>query len=189
LIRQLDGKEFEPQAHHDNWEFYVLDRIEYRGKPAILGNVVETTQRKKMEESLQESEKALRLLSSQLMMAQENERKWIARELHDSIGQTLTAVKFSLERKLSQMNPGKAPPGISLEDVLAMLQGGIEETRRIMTHLRPSLLDDLGIIATLNWICRGICRQPSRRIHLFPAWDLSVGEKSSLILLVPANQK
>ena len=32
LVRQLDGKEFEPQAHHDSWEFYVLDRIEYRGK-------------------------------------------------------------------------------------------------------------------------------------------------------------
>jgi PAS domain S-box-containing protein len=136
------------------WDTRRNTLIEYRGKPAILGNVVETTQRKKMEESLQESEKALRHLSSQLMMAQENERKSIARELHDSIGQTLTAVKFSLERKLSQMGPGKAPPGISLEDILAMLQGGIEETRRIMTNLRPSMLDDLGIIVTLNWICR-----------------------------------
>jgi PAS domain S-box-containing protein len=129
-------------------------RIEFLGRPAVLGNIADTTRRKQMESALVESEKELRLLSAQLLAAQENERKWIAQELHDSIGQTLVAVKFALERKIGQSGEGKAPPGISLEDILSMVQNGVEETRRIMTNLRPAMLDDLGILATVNWFCR-----------------------------------
>ena len=148
--------------------------IDYRGKPAILGNIVETTQRKQMEESLQESRKELRLLSAQLLTAQENERKWIAQELHDSIGQTLAAVKFSLERKISQMDIQKAPSGMLLENVLSLIQNGIDETRTIMMNLRPSILDDLGILATINWFCREFQRIYSHlRIHR----DIRVEEK------------
>lgn len=129
-------------------------RIDLRGRPAILGNVVDTTVGKLMEEALRESQKELRLLSFQLMAAQENERKAIAQDLHDSIGQTLAAIKFALERKIHQIGEGEPPPGISIEDVLTIVQGGIDETRRIMANLRPSVLDDLGILATLSWFCR-----------------------------------
>jgi len=114
----------------------------------------EIGERRQAERALQESEKRLRYLSSQLLNAQEGERRRIARELHDSIGQTLAAAKFILDRKLSQMDRGKAPAGIYLEDLHSMLRNGIEENRRIMTNLRPPLLDDLGILTTLNWFCR-----------------------------------
>jgi PAS domain S-box-containing protein len=136
------------------WVMRRNTRIEFRGRPAVLGNIVDTTRRKQMEGALMESEKELRLLSTQLLATQENERKWVAQELHDSIGQSLVAVKFALERKISQSGAGPTPPGISLEDILSMVQNGVEETRRIMTNLRPSILDDLGILATVNWFCR-----------------------------------
>ncbi len=136
------------------WVVRRNTRIEFRGRPAVLGNIVDITRRRQMEEALIESGKELRLLSSQLLAAQEVERKRIAQELHDSIGQTLVAIKFALERKISQMGTGNPPPGISLEDILSMLQNGVEETRRIMTNLRPSILDDLGILATINWFLR-----------------------------------
>ena len=136
------------------WVVRRNTRMDFRGRPAVLGNIVDITRRRQMEEALIESEKELRLLSSQLLAAQEVERKRIAQELHDSIGQTLVALKFALERKISQMGTGNAPPGISLEDILSMLQNGLEETRRIMTNLRPSILDDLGILATINWFLR-----------------------------------
>jgi len=136
------------------WVMRRNTRIEFRGRPAVLGNIVNVTRRKQMEAALKESEEELRLLSIQLLAAQENERKWIAQELHDSIGQALVAVKFALERKVDQMGGAPAPPGISLEDILSMVQNGVEETRRIMTNLRPSILDDLGILATVNWFCR-----------------------------------
>jgi len=136
------------------WVMRRNTRIEFRGRPAVLGNIVDTTRRKQMEGALMESEKELRLLSTQLLATQENERKWVAQELHDSIGQSLVAVKFALERKITQSGAGHTPPGISLEDILSMVQNGVEETRRIMTNLRPSILDDLGILATVNWFCR-----------------------------------
>ncbi len=115
----------------------------------------EAIHRLNLEDKIRESEKKLKYLSSQLLASQENERKFIAQELHDSIQQTLAAIKFTLERKISEMGKGKTPPpGILLEDILLMMKNCIEETRRIMTNLRPSVLDDLGILATLSWFFR-----------------------------------
>ena len=161
-LRRLRGEELPPEYEsrgvtRDGKTIWVSRRntlIDYHGKPAILGNIADTTRRKQMEQSLQESQKELRLLSAQLLTAQENERKWIAQELHDSIGQTLAAAKFSLERKIAQMDLTQAPPGVLLENVLSLIQNGIDETRTIMMNLRPSILDDLGILATINWFCR-----------------------------------
>jgi PAS domain S-box-containing protein len=113
------------------------------------------TARRRAEKALRESENRLRLLSSQLINVQEAERKRIAREIHDSIGQTLAAIKFGLESKLSQMDGGAAPPpGVSIENIISLTQSGIEESRRIQMDLRPSVLDDLGIIATIGWFTR-----------------------------------
>lgn len=107
-----------------------------------------------LEEEVKESESRLRLLSSELIRVQENERKRIAREIHDSIGQTLAAIKFGLESKLSQAGIGVTPKGITLEDIITLTQTGIEEARRIQMDLRPSMLDDLGILSTLTWFIR-----------------------------------
>jgi len=89
------------------------------------------------------------------MNAQENERSAIARELHDSIGQTLSAIKFRLETALLQVKLENAAASLkSLEAIVPIVQGAVEEVRRICADLRPSLLDDLGIIATISWFCR-----------------------------------
>ncbi len=111
----------------------------------------EVNQRKLAEESLKVSEKQLQALSYQLLTAQEAERKRVARELHDSIGQSLAAIRFALERKIGQMGKGINPSGISVEDILSMVKNSLVEAQRIITNLRPSILDDFGIVATLNW--------------------------------------
>ncbi len=129
--------------------FHTLEFIE-----SLTPLVGEAIIRFNLEEELKDSESRLRFLSSELLKVQENERKRIAREIHDSIGQTLAAIKFGLESKLSQAGKGIVPQGITLEDIISLTQTGIEEARRIQMDLRPSILDDLGILSTLAWFIR-----------------------------------
>lgn len=115
----------------------------------------EIKDRKQKEKALRESENRLRSLSSQLLSVQESERRRVARELHDGIGQMLTAVKFKVESVLQEKGEGKARAmEKSLEDVIPMIRESMEEVRRIQMDLRPSVLDDLGILAALTWLCR-----------------------------------
>ncbi len=118
------------------------------------GSNRDTSKRKLAENALLESERTLRFLSNQLLTIQENERKRIALELHDGINQTLAAVKFGLEKKLTKVRAKKDLDGISLENIIGLVQNGIDECRRIQMDLRPSMLDGLGIIATLSWFIR-----------------------------------
>jgi signal transduction histidine kinase len=129
--------------------------ITYKGRLAISGIVSDISKRREAEEALRQSDKELRILSNELLSAEEKERKRIARELHDGIGQALSAIKFSVESALLEMRHANAPiyRG-SLESVIPLTQKTIEEVRRIIKDLRPSILDDLGILATIGWFCR-----------------------------------
>ena len=126
------------------------------GRPIrMIGTVQDITERKQAEEMLRRSQEELRRLSAQLLSVQEEERKRVARELHDGIGQSLSALKFLLENRLQKVEkkflPGDLRP---LESMVPMLQNAIEEVRRMQSDLRPPLLDDLGILATISWFCR-----------------------------------
>ena len=116
---------------------------------------VDLTQQKRSEETLKESKEQLRILASQILFAQENERKRIAREIHDVLGSSLSAIKYKAEEALLHL-PKDNTSDISkpLEALIPLVQDTIEEARRIQADLRPPLLDDLGIIATLSWFCR-----------------------------------
>ncbi len=126
------------------------------GRPIrMIGTVQDITERKQAEELLQRSQEELRHLSSRLLTIQEEERKRIARELHDGIGQSLSALKFLLENRLQVMGKNSAPGNLQpLEGMIPMLQNAVEEVRQMQTDLRPPILDDLGILATLSWFCR-----------------------------------
>ena len=108
-----------------------------------------------LEHRVKERTRTLEKLSSKLINAQEEERKRIAGDLHDGIGQTLSAVKFMVETVLEQLR-GKVPETElgALETLIPMLQKATEEVRTIVMNLRPSILDDLGILATIGWFCR-----------------------------------
>jgi len=108
-----------------------------------------------IEQKLLRTENKLRSLTKQVLFAQELERKRIASELHDGIGQTLSAIKFYVENNISNLSDATTASAIQqFEKVVPKLQSAIEEVRRISMALRPSLLDDIGILATLNWFCR-----------------------------------
>jgi signal transduction histidine kinase len=98
-----------------------------------------------LERRVEERTAEVRFLSSRLLTAQEEERRRIAIDLHDGIGGLLSAIKYQVEA---------AQRGNDLVEAVSLLQRAIEECRRIQMALRPSLLDDLGLLATFNWLIR-----------------------------------
>ncbi len=126
------------------------------GRPGFLiGTVIDITERKRAEKERDKADAELRLLSTQLLSAEERERKRIANEIHDSIGQALSAIKFSIENSLLSIETGAlSSTRTSLEKIVPLTQQTIEEVRRIIMDLRPSILDDLGLKATISWFCR-----------------------------------
>jgi len=115
----------------------------------------EVARRERAENELRASRNNLALLSEQLIQAQERERRRIAIELHDSVGQSLSAVKYTLERAIIMI---QRPALGSPESVLALAVQRISETaesiRAISMNLRPQMLDDLGAASATIWFCR-----------------------------------
>ncbi|MBW2107610.1 MAG: PAS domain S-box protein [Deltaproteobacteria bacterium] len=136
----------------------IDDVLEFNGRGEVIGirtTMVDVTSQKRAERALQESREALRRLSVRLLRAQEDERKRIAGELHDSIGQSLAAIKFVAESARNQIDHQDADGSKeSLNALIPLIQQAADEVRRIHTDLRPSLLDDLGIHSTISWFCR-----------------------------------
>jgi len=98
----------------------------------------------------------LQRLSAKLLEAHEEESKRIGRELHDGLAQTLSAIKVWVE-SIRVQTSGKTTSGdlgSALDAVVDLAQRAIEDIRRISRNLRPSILDDLGILATISWLCQ-----------------------------------
>jgi PAS domain S-box-containing protein len=108
----------------------------------------------RIETDLRKSQTDLRQLSIALLNAQERERKMVAGEIHDSIGASLAAIKFKAENALAEVADKSPETTTVLQSLIPIVQGAIEEARRIQMNLRPSVLDDLGILMTINWFCR-----------------------------------
>ena len=108
-----------------------------------------------LEQRVEERTAELRRLSSRLIDVQETERKRIARELHDSIGQFLAATKLGLENAIDKLPENTAKESVeSLKALIPLILETSDAVRKIHTDLRPGLLDDLGIIAAISWFCR-----------------------------------
>ncbi|MFP4668241.1 MAG: PAS domain S-box protein [Desulfobacterales bacterium] len=110
--------------------------------------------RDELEKRVEERTYELRNLSHRMLDTLESDRQKIAKELHDSLGASLAAIKFSLEEKVAQMPPDPPDSIMSLENMVSYLTDTIKETKRISASLRPTILDDLGLLATIAWFCR-----------------------------------
>jgi two-component system, NarL family, sensor histidine kinase UhpB len=104
----------------------------------------------------------------QVLAAQERERIRIARELHDEVGQTLTAIALRAERAASEPESQSQ----ALTDITQTALRSLEDVRRIGRELRPEALDDLGLVNALIALCSRIDRQQGLRVRRDLDWDL-----------------
>jgi PAS domain S-box-containing protein len=121
----------------------------------LSGVFFDITDHKHRDEALRKSEKELRFLSTQLLEAQERERARFARELHDGIGQALSTIKVRVETlaKIAKSDVSQVQVE-DLENLLPTIRQTIEEVRNASMDLRPSTLDSLGIVPTIDWFSR-----------------------------------
>ena len=121
-------------------------------------NLVEILRKQKIaEDALIDSQNELQLLSEKLISSEEEQRKALAFELHDGIGQSIFAVKLGIENTLSEYGEEMSVPlKENLLKEVNKLRTAAEEIRHISVNLRPSMLEDLGLLPTLNWLVRDI---------------------------------
>lgn len=93
----------------------------------------------------------LHQLANKLIQSQENERKRVSSELHDGLGQILSALKYKVEFASIEAKEKPIEVEVVLSDILENVTVALSELRRVSSDLRPSVLDDLGIILTLRW--------------------------------------
>jgi PAS domain S-box-containing protein len=135
-------------------------------KPRLLiqSAFMDISDQKRMEEALLQSERELRLFPSRLLQAQEEERKRIAADVHDSLGSDLSVVKLKLEKVLEGFNEQGRGKEVLTESI-ASVNRCIKEVGRIQAGLRPSVLDDLGLESAINWLCREFSQNYSLRVE------------------------
>ena len=112
-----------------------------------------------------ETARDLQRLSSQLLTAQEEERRSIARELHDEVGQVLTAIKVELAVAQRSVEAAGVKVDV-LNDARRITEGALHTVRDLSRLLHPAMLDDLGLPATVEWYLKGFGRRHGVRIEL-----------------------
>ncbi len=165
IARVMAGESigFEVEHFHKDGHVVPMDvaatGVNIEGNLFILAFHRDITERRRTEQELRRSQQELRGLSKAANEALEAERRRTARELHDELGQLLTALKMDLESLRSAL-PHDAPDlSRRAQTMHTMLDSTIAATRRIAADLRPLMLDDLGLAAALDWLTHNFSNQ------------------------------
>jgi signal transduction histidine kinase len=129
-------------------DYVMKERLE-RLAPVVaraLNDRLERANRRAAQQALRDAHRRLQALSVRLLQVEETERRRIARDLHDGVGQLLTAVKL----RLAGLNPASADYVARRGECVAAIDEALEQVRRVSRDLRPSQLDDLGLVAALR---------------------------------------
>jgi len=131
-------------------------------------SVFDISRRRHAEEEARGYARRLKAMSQRAVEAQEAERRRIAHELHDSMGQTLTALNINLNIIKGRLAP--APDAViasRLADSLKLVEATVDNTRRVIADLRPAVLDDYGLAAALRWYAEQFSARTGVAVRVF----------------------
>ena len=123
----------------------------YNGRQTVLSIARDITERKQAEEKLKRTSKLLRELATHLQSIREEERTMIAQEIHDELGQVLTALKIHVSLLANKLNKDQEPLKQKINSLSEMIDSSVESVQKISAKLRPGILDELGLIAAIEW--------------------------------------
>jgi len=150
-------------------EYKTFSREEVKLVQTMANQIAVAIENARLLEVVKKHTKDLRDLSAELIKVQENERKRIARELHDEVGQMLQSMKMNLDRvKRNLSSKPQRLEGIEdwLLDTEKLLEQTIDDIRTLTFDLRPSMLDDFGLIPTLRWFVENYTRRSNIKVSL-----------------------
>jgi two-component system, NarL family, sensor histidine kinase UhpB len=169
-IIRLDGKPREVVI--------TIAALPDHGKTVVQMVITDITERAQERRELERSRGELRRLSANLVQAREDERRRIARELHDELGQRLTALKMELASLGAQ-----ADGAARIAAMLDMVDETVASVRRIATDLRPLMLDDLGLNAAIEWLAQSWAERMGIQVRLrLGAADADIGDAAAIAL-------
>lgn len=148
------------------------------GENRLLAFTKDITSRKKMEEDLKSSLNQLQQLSKYMEKARESERKTIARELHDDLGQALTAVKMDLG--IVKQRVGDQELILRISKASDLVGETIKTVQRLTSQLRPEIIDDLGLEAAIKWYTKEFSQRNGIEIYLDMDSEIPLSPDDSL---------
>jgi PAS domain S-box-containing protein len=168
-----------------------ISQTEIGGRHYYTVILRDITSRKQAEDKLRHQQDELRELSAQVFEAREEEKTLIARELHDELGQLLTAMKMDLSwlrERLPAVDPALADKARQMNEVLDQTVGSV---RRIAADLRPLMLDDLGLADAAGWLVEDFARRSGIecRIDLPPAERLEALSRDTSVAVYRVLQE
>lgn len=146
-IRHADG----------DWRLLEVQGVRPLGSPPVEGMIVtsrDITDRERYSRRLEKSRRRLRRLSHRLLQVQDEQRRRLSRELHDSLAQTLTAIRIRIDGLLTGRPPGTSVPEERGDELLSMVDGALDEVRELSASVRPDLVNEGRLVPALREFVR-----------------------------------
>jgi PAS domain S-box-containing protein len=156
--------------------YITVARVNLEDGPASIGFFTDITERKKAESELKESREQLKNFAAHLQTIREEERTYISRELHDNLGQSLTALRIDLHNIIAEINDKNISGNLDniikqSHDLISIIDSTIQLVRNIARDIRPSILDNLGLLAAIDWQIREFSKRSGIKGRIITTLD------------------